>query len=74
MSSPITIPSEAIPLRQDPDFDINLERGYMEGLDIEDLQDLVMDSVVPVADGCETEPDGYCQHGYISPLLWFGII
>lgn len=34
----------------------------------------VMDSVVDATDGCRVEPDGRCEHGHVSWLLWLGMI
>lgn len=25
-------------------------------------------------DGCQVEPDGYCEHGHVSWLLYLGLI
>ena len=40
----------------------------------ERLEEMAMDSVAEATDGCETEPDGVCEHGYPSWLLWLGFI
>ena len=44
----------------------------MHGLHIEDCQD----SIVPACcdQGCETEPDGTCEHGCPSVLIALGLI
>jgi len=36
----------------------------------------LMDSVVPAccSEGCDTEPDGHCEHGFPSVLLEMGMI
>ena len=36
----------------------------------------MMDSVIPAccSEGCDTEPDGYCEHGFPSVLLDMGMI
>lgn len=48
----------------------------MHGLEFDDLEELVYESVVPACceDGCEVEPDGTCPHGNPSILLAMGII
>ena len=48
----------------------------LNGLDFDDLEELVFDSVVPACceDGCEVEPDGTCPHGHPSILLEMGVI
>jgi len=40
----------------------------------EDLWDWTMDSLCEATDGCVVEPDGVCQHGYPSWLLYYGLI
>ena len=58
-------------------YDASLEASYMDQLDIEDVmrESLFGDSCgVECADGCMTEPDGKCPHGYSSPLLLAGLI
>jgi len=34
----------------------------------------VLDSVCDATDGCEVEPDGVCEHGHPSWLLYYGIL
>ena len=41
---------------------------------IDDLEDMVHDSVVDAIDGCQVEPDGTCPHGAPSWLLVLGFI
>ena len=47
-------------------------------LDDEDmtLEDVAMDSVVPAccSEGCQVEPDGYCEHNQPSVLIALGMI
>jgi hypothetical protein len=31
-------------------------------------------AVVSTEDGCRVEPDGKCEHGYLSPLRRLGLI
>ena len=45
---------------------------YCRSLTVDDIADMVMDSVVEAADGCSVEPDGVCEHGHRSPLLVLG--
>ena len=33
-----------------------------------------MDGDNEATDGCRTEPDGRCEHGHVSWLLWLGMI
>jgi len=40
----------------------------------EELEEMVMDSVVDATDGCRVEPDGCCQHGHPSWLIALGLI
>jgi len=47
---------------------------YAASLSDDEIEAMVMDSIVTTADGCEVEPDGHCPHGYPSPLLTLGII
>lgn len=53
-----------------------LEREFVNSFDIEENEDVLLDSVQPTAcpDGCEVEPDGTCCHGYRSISLLLGII
>lgn len=48
----------------------------MHGLDMDSLEELVFDGVVPACceEGCEVEPDGRCPHGHPSVLISLGII
>lgn len=41
---------------------------------MDELEDMVIDSVVEATDGCEVEPDGICPHGHVSWLLYLGLI
>jgi len=38
------------------------------------LNRMLMDSVVDATDGCQVEPDGVCEHGHPSWLLYLGMI
>lgn len=38
------------------------------------LEKYTYDSVCPATDGCRVEPDGICQHGYPSWLIYLGYI
>lgn len=42
--------------------------------DEEQLEEWVMDSVVEATDGCNVEPDGYCEHGHVSWLVYLGMM
>ena len=46
------------------------------GFDRDEWEHALSDSVVPACcdEGCETEPDGHCEHGYPSVCLALGII
>lgn len=41
---------------------------------LDELEEIVIDSVCPATDGCEVEPDGTCPHGHVSWLLYLGLI
>lgn len=53
-----------------------LAKSYGEDDWILFIQEHGMDSIVPAccSAGCETEPDGYCCHGFPSILLKLGLI
>ena len=40
----------------------------------DELWGYVFDGVCVATDGCTIEPDGVCQHGYPSWLLYLGLI
>ena len=52
------------------------EIEFISSFSDDDIEDLVMDSIVPTIcpEGCEVEPDGKCPHGYSSVLLLLGLI
>jgi len=60
--------------KSDLTFDKDREQEYIDGLSIEDLEEMFLDGVVTTADGCVVEPDGKCPHGYSSPLLLEGLV
>jgi hypothetical protein len=41
---------------------------------IEDLEEWMQDSVCDATDGCQVEPDGWCEHGHVSWLIYLGLI
>lgn len=41
---------------------------------LDELQRYVVDSVVDATDGCQVEPDGVCEHGHPSWLLYLELI
>ena len=41
---------------------------------MEELQEMVFDSVCEATDGCSIEPDGVCEHGHPSWLIKLGLI
>ena len=41
---------------------------------MEQLNYWAYDSVCEATDGCRVEPDGVCQHGYPSWLMYLGFI
>lgn len=45
------------------------EKAYIDNLTMDEVEAMILDSVVETADGCQVEPDGRCPHGYSSPLL-----
>lgn len=50
------------------------ELKHAKNLTQEELEEMMLDSVIEAADGCSVEPDGHCPHGYRSPLLVLGLI
>lgn len=50
------------------------DREYAESCSLEELEEIMWDGVATTYDGCRVEPDGYCPHGYHSPLLVLGYI
>lgn len=50
------------------------DREYAETCSLEELEEIMMDGIATVYDGCRVEPDGYCPHGHKSPLLVLGYI
>lgn len=42
--------------------------------DIKDLVEMEFDGICCATDGCQVEPDGVCEHGYPSWLLYLGYI
>lgn len=40
----------------------------------DELERMVWDSVCDATDGCTVEPDGVCEHGHVSWLLYLGLI
>ncbi len=41
---------------------------------LDQLGEWVADGVCEATDGCTVEPDGFCEHGYPSWLLYLGLI
>jgi len=42
--------------------------------EVEDLVEWESEGGCEATDGCYVEPDGVCEHGYPSWLLWMGLI
>lgn len=42
--------------------------------EVEDLVEWESEGGCEATDGCYAEPDGVCEHGYPSWLLWMGLI
>ena len=43
--------------------------------DMETIENwLIWDGDCEATDGCRSDPDGYCEHGYPSWLLYLGLI
>jgi len=40
----------------------------------EQLQEWVLDSICEATDGCTVEPDGTCEHGHVSWLIYLGLM
>ena len=36
------------------------------------LEKAVCDGICPATDGCRVEPDGACEHGHVSWLMYLG--
>jgi hypothetical protein len=47
---------------------------YRETPTEEELADWIMDGECEALDGCIVEPDGRCEHGHPSWLLFLGMI
>ena len=41
---------------------------------LEELEEMLFDSIVEATDGCMVEPDGICKHGHPSWLLRLGLL
>lgn len=41
---------------------------------IAELEEMVSDGVCDATDGCRVEPDGICEHGHVSWLLYLGFV
>ena len=52
--------------------------GYPEPVEpkpeLEQVEYWTVDSVCEATDGCQVEPDGVCEHGYPSWLLYLGLV
>lgn len=55
---------------------IAADEGYDDVLEYLEESGVGYDSIVPACcdDGCEVEPDGYCQHRHPSILIRLGVI
>jgi len=42
--------------------------------DMDEIEEMMVDSIVEATDGCEVEPDGTCPHGHPSWLIRMGLI
>ncbi len=42
--------------------------------ELEQLEEWTFDSIVEATDGCRVEPDGECEHGHVSWLLYLELI
>ncbi len=51
-----------------------MDHEHAEGLEVDDLMEMMEDGGCETADGCWVEPDGRCPHGHRSPLLVLGYI
>lgn len=41
---------------------------------MEELEEMMFDDVVEATDGCQVEPDGWCEHGHVSWLVYLGFV
>lgn len=42
--------------------------------EIDQLEEWMFDGVCEATDGCQVEPDGWCEHGHVSWLIYMGIM
>lgn len=41
---------------------------------LDELEYFVFDGICPATDGCRVEPDGTCEHGHVSWLIYLGLM
>jgi hypothetical protein len=51
-----------------------IRRRHKPTMPMPELDESMLDSVIPATDGCDVEPDGICEHGHLSWLRAMGLI
>ena len=46
----------------------------IEKPNMEELEKMMNDGIADATDGCRVEPDGECEHGHSSWLVYLGFI
>jgi arginase family enzyme len=64
----------SVPARLAPMVRQFMDHGWTSAEVREAIEEASADSLALSADYCEVEPDGYCEHGYPSVLVAFGMI
>ncbi len=54
--------------------EVELLKPTIEEPSLEELQEWVLNGECEATDGCWVEPDGICNHGYVSWLLYLGLM
>lgn len=53
---------------------INVPEPTVPEPSVQELEEWLSESVCEATDGCIVEPDGKCEHGHASWLLYLGLI
>lgn len=53
---------------------IKWPKPTQEEPDVDEIMEMSLDSLCEATDGCIVEPDGVCEHGHPSWLLYLGCI
>jgi hypothetical protein len=49
-------------------------RPITERPSYDDLEEWAYDGLCETTDGCMVEPDGWCEHGHVSWLIYLGLV